>query len=74
MWPDIAEPQHTGAIGHNGHKIAFVRMGKDLLGMLRNVTTRGGHARGVPEGKIVQPPDGTLGGDFEFPAILWMEA
>ena len=51
---DIPQSQNPGSVGNHGHHVAFVGMLEDLLRVGLDVPAGCGHARGIPDGKIVE--------------------
>ena len=66
---DVAQAQHGGAVGHDGHHVALEGVLVHVVGVLFDLAARLGDAGGVSRGQVVAGLDLDLAHDADFAVV-----
>ena len=66
---DVAQAQHGGAVGHDGHHVALEGVLVHVVGVLFDLAAGLGDAGGVGRGQVVAGPDLDLAHDADFAVV-----
>ena len=72
--PDVAEPEHARAVGHDGNAVPPVRVFEDQIGILGDLAARFGDAGRVPDGEILQAANRAFGHDLNLALVEGVQA
>ncbi len=72
--PDVAEPEHSRAVGHDRDRVGPVGVRPHRFGIGRDRAARRRDARRVPDGEVLQTPHRALRHDLHLAPVVRVEA